>query len=289
VKGPYLDLFPMLLQPVLWERSGNIPALTKLLQAYLKRGANEISSNLMALLGVFQKLIASRANDHEGFYLLGSIIEHVPWPVLEPQFKQLIQLLFQRLQSSKTTKFVKGFIVFISLFSGKRSAEIIQKTIDTVQPQLFGMMIEKILTAELQKISGTTERKICAVGVSKILTEVPALLESCYISKWTPLLQALIGLFELPEDDSIPADEHFIDVEDTPGYQTAFSQLAYASKKDNDAFPEVLDAKEYLAKQLYRLSIAHPGKLGPLISQGLNPEASQFLSTYFNKAQVQIM
>ena len=31
------------------------------------------------------------------------------------------------------------------------------------------------------------------------------------------LLQALIGLFELPEDDSVPDDEHFIEIEDTPG------------------------------------------------------------------------
>lgn len=30
------------------------------------------------LLGVFQKLIASKANDHQGFYLLNSIIEHLP-------------------------------------------------------------------------------------------------------------------------------------------------------------------------------------------------------------------
>ena len=35
-----------------------------------------------------------------------------------------------------------------------------------------------------------------------------------------PLLQALIGLFELPEDDSIPEDEHFIEIEDTPGTET---------------------------------------------------------------------
>jgi hypothetical protein len=27
----------------------------------------------------------------------------------------------------------------------------------------------------------------------------------------------LIGLFELPEDDTIPDDEHFIEIEDTPG------------------------------------------------------------------------
>ena len=33
------------------------------------------------------------------------------------------------------------------------------------------MMLEKILIADLQKVSGSTERKICAVGVTKILTE----------------------------------------------------------------------------------------------------------------------
>jgi exportin-2 (importin alpha re-exporter) len=31
------------------------------------------------------------------------------------------------------------------------------------------------------------------------------------------LLNSLIGLFELPEDTSTGDDEHFIDVEDTPG------------------------------------------------------------------------
>lgn len=33
------------------------------------------------------------------------------------------------------------------------------------------MMVEKILTTDLQKIGGHIERKICAVGVTKILTE----------------------------------------------------------------------------------------------------------------------
>merc|ERR1719204_3081347 len=84
-QGTYMQLFPMLLQPVLWERSGNVPALTKLLQAYVKRAPTEIVSNghLMGVLGVFQKLIASRAQDHEGFYLLSTLIEHVPWSALQ--------------------------------------------------------------------------------------------------------------------------------------------------------------------------------------------------------------
>ena len=37
------------------------------------------------------------------------------------------------------------------------------------------------------------------------------------------LLQALVSLFELPEDDSIPEDEHFIEIEDTPGIINPFN------------------------------------------------------------------
>jgi hypothetical protein len=55
--------------------------------------------------------------------------------------------------------------------------------------------------------------------ISRLVCETPALISGAYSRFWTPLLQALIGVFELPEDDSIPDDEHFIDIEDTPGYQ----------------------------------------------------------------------
>ena len=80
------------------------------------------------------------------------------------------------------------------------------------------MFVEKLFIADLQKVSGNLERKICAVGVTKILTECPILLSSPQYQKmWSSLLEALVRLFELPEDQSTPEDEHFIDVEDTPG------------------------------------------------------------------------
>ena len=36
------------------------------------------------MLGVFQKLVASKAHDHEGFRLLGAVAAHVPLPALSP-------------------------------------------------------------------------------------------------------------------------------------------------------------------------------------------------------------
>lgn len=42
VPDHYMVLFPCLLTPMLWERLGNIPALSRLLQAYLAKGAQQI-------------------------------------------------------------------------------------------------------------------------------------------------------------------------------------------------------------------------------------------------------
>ena len=82
--------------------------------------------------------------------------------------------------------------------------------------RMFGMVVDKLFVVDLQKVSGTSEKKICAAGVTRLLTE-SAVMIGQYEQLWAQLLQALIGLFELPEDDSVPDDEHFIEIEDTPG------------------------------------------------------------------------
>ncbi len=76
----YVALFSSLLSPALWERQGNIPALVRLLQAYLLKGAPQIvaQNQLLPVLGIFQKLIASKVHDHEGFYLLESVVDSLP-------------------------------------------------------------------------------------------------------------------------------------------------------------------------------------------------------------------
>lgn len=47
------------------------------------------------------------------------------------------------------------------------------------------------------------------------------------------------------------------------GYQTSYSQLAFAGKREHDPVPgTVSDAKLNLAKKLQKVSAAHPGKVG---------------------------
>ena len=56
----------------------------------------------------------------------------------------------------------------------------------------------------LSPTTGETERKITAVGVTKILTEGPAMLNESYVHLWAGLLNALVCMFEGGVDTSTP-------------------------------------------------------------------------------------
>ncbi|XP_003386477.1 PREDICTED: exportin-2-like [Amphimedon queenslandica] len=284
----YMTIYPHLLSPTLWERPGNIPALVRLLQAFIEKAPTDVvaSNRLTNLLGVFQKLIASKSNDHEGFYILGTMIEHIDMSVLRPQMKDVFTLLFRRLQSSKTTKYVKSLVVFVCLYAGKHGGSELLQLVDSIQPKLFAMLLEKVIIADVQKVSGSTERKICAIGITKILTETPEMLSDMYMGLWLPLLQALISLFELPEEGT-PEDETFIEIEETPGYQATYSQLIMAGSKDYDPFQSLVpNAKLLLAQSLHRLSSEHPGRFSNMITTGLTDEATLFLQQYLQQANI---
>ena len=62
--------------PVLWESKGNVPALVKLVTSIIPRGASEMARDgqVEPVLGVFQKLVSTKANESYGFDILESVI-----------------------------------------------------------------------------------------------------------------------------------------------------------------------------------------------------------------------
>jgi len=163
--------------------------------------------------------------------------------------------------------------------------------IDSIQPGMFGMVCDSLIVKDgtVQKISGMTEKKISAVGITKLLTETPDFFGGNYSDKFVPLLQALVALFELPEDSSIPDDEHFVDIEDTPNYQNAYSKLIFAGKADTDPveLAGIGDPRHYLVLNLAKLAAGQPGRVPGLVQQ-LPEQARQFLQQYVQQAGVTI-
>ncbi|CAG9124701.1 unnamed protein product [Plutella xylostella] len=431
-----LEVESSVVAPPLWERTGHVRLLCALVahdtQAVREKG------RLSAVLGVFQKLIASKTNDHEGFYLVQTLLYKLGMQDLEPYIKQIMTLLFQRLSSSKTTKYVKGLIAFLGFFAAHFGADNLIEIVESVQPNMFSMYVQRILIPDVQKVSGTLERKAAAVGCVKLLCEsaafrgplapmwtplmqgaqgglreaavrerrlpgpagadvdaahagrgrggavggrrggcvkllcesaafrgplapmwtplmqgglreaavrerrlpgpagadvdaahagrgrggavggrrggcVKLLCESAAFRgplapMWTPLMQvggcrgargaaggtlrlydgeALISVFELPCDESSLPDDHFVEVDDAPGYQAAYSQLSCAKPPSQDPLESISSPQQYLAESLGAMARANPGLLPQKLSELEEPHRAA-LQMYLNKYSVQV-
>lgn len=306
IPPPYLALFPFLLSPVLWERPGNVPALARLLVAFVARGGRQVEpERVNALLGVFQKLVASKSSDLYGFQLLGGCVEFLSREQLQPHLRQVFVLLFQRLTSSKTAKFVRGLLVFFNVFVLAYSASELVRLVDDIQPRMFGMLLERLMIPEVGKVPAAgAERVMCAMGLTRLLAECPEMLVGEYSQLWPAVLTTLLKLLELPPEQGIMtaaggaeptapgAVEHFIEVDEVAGYQSSFSQLQCAGRAESSALRADVrsldDAKLHLARALAKLSAGSPGKIGALIEQGVDGALAKLLAGYLGAARVQL-
>lgn len=117
----YQSLLGAALTLDLYNSRGNVPALVRLLTSMIPRAASQIVANsqMEPVLVVFQKLISSKANEPLGFDLLECIIASFPVQVLEPFFVTILNLLFSRLNNSKTENFTIRFVRFYHFFSAR--------------------------------------------------------------------------------------------------------------------------------------------------------------------------
>ncbi|XP_037708544.1 exportin-2 [Drosophila subpulchrella] len=292
IPEPYWALFPCLLSPALWDRTGNVTPLIRLISAFIKQGSAQIQAlgKLSGILGIFQKMIASKANDHEGFYLLQNLLSYYPAAEIQPTLRQIFGLLFQRLSLSKTPKYLSGIIVFFSFYVIKYSGGQLAQLIDEIQPNMFGMLLDRVLITEMGKVPKEQDRKMVAVGATKLLTETPEMLQPQYAAFWPRLLHSLIDLFERPPEKlkGLEIGESAGVAEDPDaGYQVAFAQLTHAQPNQQDHLAEITDARQYLATSLSKFAQSRAGELPTLLAP-LEPEYKQVLQKYCDQAGVRI-
>lgn len=279
--GVYTQIFPPLLNPTMWERSGNVPALVRLLQAYLQK-QQVTGDQLQGVLGVFQKLIASKALDHQGFYILNALVESLPSQALGPYLTNIWSLLCQRLQTSSTPKYTKHFLIFLALFIDKHGVTLVMNSIDSLQQGLFGMLLQQVLMPNFSTVTGDVESKLCAVALTKILCDCPTILSDKNV--WGQLLTILVSYIEgvTANGGGHGDDPAGLDGDAMVGYSAAYAQLHHAQRKEVDPLPNIADVREYLATSLCELSHQHP--LASVISQVLPNESQNTLRGYFQKA-----
>ncbi|OLY82980.1 Exportin-2 [Smittium mucronatum] len=188
----YAALLQPLLQPALWDYQGNIPALVKLLTSYFSTSGTELAENgqLSPVLGIFQKLIGSKANDHYAFELLNSIVLYVPLNSLKQYLKAIFMLILNRLQVKKTPKYVRLVTKFVGFFSSIDSRSVLSAisnnnisnlageyvsalvgVLNEIQPQLLSSLLSGVLVSSIDgSIRNPVDIKYVAVGYTCIIS-----------------------------------------------------------------------------------------------------------------------
>lgn len=290
VSEKFMKLFEECLSPTFWERPANTTPLTDLMHTYIEKISQNIVSHnkLISLLGIFQKLISSKATDQEGMALLQTMMIHIPAADLDARIRDVFMLIFQRLTGSKTTKFVRCTLVCFSLYAYLRGVDRLAAAINQLQDKIFAMVIEKLYIAEVKGIISQPDRRICINGVIKILGHLPLIDNGAYNSLWSPLLLALMQIFELPMENNGDDDfDHFADITETLDFQAKYSRLNFAAKRRVDPTKDVVDLKAALAISLANLSAKLPGFV-PSMLQNMDQAVSSCLMAYCQAANVTI-
>lgn len=279
----YANLLPPLLMPALWEQKGNVPALVRLLKAYLIQAPEYIVENghVQALLGVYQKLISSRLNDVYGFELLICMLRSLPLSSLAPYMQPILTLMLTRLQSSKTERFSQHFVVFFGAFCGLQQPGFPSQVIaafDMVQPGLFAQVLANVIVPDTTKLS-SKQRFGTAAGIIRLLAESNEMFQPPNVAAWTPTLAAVLRLLAAVAPGGDDVDFDAAAELDEQGFQTSYSQLAasVAPSAANDAPWAGNDLCAYLVKELKEAAQHHLGVLQPLV-QSLPQEESSVLS-----------
>ncbi|PIA33874.1 hypothetical protein AQUCO_03900017v1 [Aquilegia coerulea] len=272
IRQTYMQVFELLLSPDSWKRSADVPALVRLLQAYLKKAPHELNQQetLSRVLGIFSRLVSVSSTEELGFYVLNTVIENLGYDVITPYVAHIWNALFTRLHSHPTGKFVKSLVIFMSLFLIKHGPTALVESINAVQPggDLFGTILDKFWIAQLKTITGTIELKLILVASTRLICESPVLLDPSAPDRWGNMLGSIVTLLSPPEQESVnELEPEMPDIGETAGYTGTFVHLHNAGKKDEDPVKDIHDPKEFLVRSLAGLAHTTPGRYPTIIQK----------------------
>lgn len=286
-----VNLIQPCLSPALWDSKGNIPALVRLLRAMIFRGPQIFISNKFVepVLGIFQKLISSKVNDHFGFDLLDRVFTVFNANILAPYINHIFFLLLSRLKNSRTERFVLRCTIFFFFVASEQTGtcgpDNLIQGVDAVQSGVFGQLMTSIILPQAQKLALPLDRKISALGLLRLLTcDLVLAPDAIYENLIIPLLTCILKLFEMPiEQAQTDADEELFMDEidaDSMSFQASFSRLATTGGKRVDPFPQITDLKQYCATEMNLANRNMGGRLSQIISTHLPGDGQSVLQSY---------
>ncbi|KAI2623235.1 putative mportin-alpha export receptor [Hypoxylon sp. NC1633] len=283
----YQALVPPLMMPTLWETRGNVPALTRLLAAIIPRASHSIvaENQVQPILGIFQTLLSGKKTEQSAFDLLESIVISIDRSALEPYFKEILNLLFTKLQANSSDSFKQRFVRFYHLVSAKVEAglgtDFFVSQVDLVQHNLFVQIYLSIVLPISQQLSRPVDRKLAVVSFAKSMGDSAAFANR-YQKGWRFTCEAMLNmLMNAPQLASGVGDDVVkeADVDDI-GFGLGFTPLNTCKKSVRDDFPEIQDIQLWVRQYLTEANARHNGAVAQYIMERLPDDVKQAMAIY---------
>ncbi|GBG29239.1 Exportin-2 [Hondaea fermentalgiana] len=293
----YLSLFPPLLHPDNWRNVGNHPALVRLLEAYMRKAAAEtVGANpkqLEGMLGIFHLLLSQKSTVDIAFRLLIGIVEFLPPEAYRGYLPKIFELSFTALRQSNSKDFALSLTNFISVMVGKHGVQDVQQGMQSLGGLNFNDYLANVWVPSSKAIKGVTDRKACAVALTRVVVEAPELrTPPLSTSLWPNVFVAVLHIFEAPAPTvDLESQEEQLDQISETGYASSFSKLVHGQTEIRDSFKEIENPKLFFVRKIAEASQATPNVFPNLIQNALNgkPNFATCFQNITQEAQVNIV
>ncbi|KAF9472710.1 importin alpha re-exporter [Pholiota conissans] len=279
VPTEYRSLLPILLTPAMWMQKGSIPGLVRLLKAFLAQDHEQMfaSGQVASVLAVVQqRLVPSKLNDTWGIELLQAVVLNVKPANLQQYLKPILISLLTRLHANKTDKFAYLFAKFLLFMMAINvdglTPDLVISAMEEIQPQLWYQVTTNFIVPQAPKFPHK-ERKLAAVGITRLLCNSTLMLQEPSIRAWSPTYSALGRLFkerqyldQKPEDAGDAAITAIDFEEQAAGYQAAYSRLAASETAEADPVAYIANPLLYLQQELEKLTARYGQQVQSLIA-----------------------
>lgn len=232
VKPIYMDLFARLLSIEMWRAQANVPGLVRLFRAYFAKHAvfrDLLLANMQALLERFQFILCNRKTEAAAFELLTAMYMHLPLEYYQAHFKTLMTVLLSRLQSSKSPKYQRDFVVASSFFLHRHAGNVMPQVLDEIQIGLLSNLLKGVWFQASKMQLRLDERKVCALAMCRIMSLPSVSADPQTLAGCCAALVTLLGLTpaatarvaEEASDDEAPPVDGGAGLE----YEVSFSKL----------------------------------------------------------------
>ncbi|KAI1468522.1 Cse1-domain-containing protein [Daldinia caldariorum] len=283
----YQALVQPLMMPTLWETRGNVPALTRLLAAIIPRAARVIvaENHIQSVLGIFQTLLAGKKTEQNAFDLLESVIISIDRNAIEPYFKEILSLLFTKLQKAPSDSFKLRFVRFYHLVSARVEAglgtDFFISQVDLIQNNLFTQIYLSIILPSSELLVRPVDRKLAVISFAKSMGDSAAFAQR-YVKGWRFTCEAMLKLLLNPPKVTGGVGDDVVneaDVDDI-GFGLGFTALNTCKKAPRDDYPEIQDITVWVRQYLTEANARHNGAIAQYLQERLTDEGRQAMAIY---------